>query len=119
MSLAQRASAEKFKFPTLFRTASTSVEPRFNEPLYKEVLAITNDILQPDLLKCMEQNFDITNQFPLSLGTSLNRVFTVIERYFCVVCYYTGKADLTSGNHLFLAIFKLQFGNNPIYCLVF
>ena len=31
-----------------------TVEPRFNEPLYNEVLGITNDILQPDLLKCME-----------------------------------------------------------------
>ena len=29
-----------------------TVEPRFNEPLYNEVLDITNDILQPDLLKC-------------------------------------------------------------------
>ena len=27
-----------------------TVEPRFNEPLYNEVLGITNDILQPGLL---------------------------------------------------------------------
>ena len=38
-----------------------TVEPRFNEPLYNEVLDITNDILQPDLLKCMEKDLDITN----------------------------------------------------------
>ncbi len=30
----------------MFRTECT-VEPRFNEPLYNEVLGITNDILQP------------------------------------------------------------------------
>ena len=28
-------------------TAHLTVEPRFNEPLYNEVLGITNDILQP------------------------------------------------------------------------
>ena len=27
--------------------SSNAVEPRFNEPLYNEVLSITNDILQP------------------------------------------------------------------------
>ena len=48
----------------LFRTALTSVEPRFNEPLHKEVLGITNYVLQIGLLKCMEKNLDITNQFP-------------------------------------------------------
>ena len=34
------------KIQALFR--DNTVEPRFNEPLYKEVLGITNDILQPD-----------------------------------------------------------------------
>ena len=40
-----------------------TVEPRFNKPLYNEVLGITNDILQPgqSYSKCMEQNLDITN----------------------------------------------------------
>ena len=28
----------------------------FNEPLYNKVLGIKNDILQPSLLECMEQN---------------------------------------------------------------
>ena len=36
-----------------------TVQPRFNEPLYNEVLGITNDILQDGLLKCMEYNLDI------------------------------------------------------------
>ena len=31
------------------------------EPLYNEVLGITNYILQPGLLKCMEQNLVVTN----------------------------------------------------------
>ena len=34
-----------------------TVEPRFSEPLYNEVLGITNDIT----VKCVEQNLDITN----------------------------------------------------------
>ena len=40
-----------------------TVEPGFNEPLYKEDLGITNDTLQPgqNTVKCMEQNLDITN----------------------------------------------------------
>ena len=37
------------------------MEPRFNEPLYNEVVGIMNDILQLGLLKCMEKNLDITN----------------------------------------------------------
>ena len=40
-----------------------SVESRF-KPQYDEVIAITKEILQPGLFKCMEQNIDITNQFP-------------------------------------------------------
>ena len=43
---------------------SVYIQPRFIEPLYNEVLGITNDILQPGFLKCMEQDLDITNQFP-------------------------------------------------------
>ena len=31
-----------------FSTVISTVEPRFNEPLYNEVLDITNDFLQPD-----------------------------------------------------------------------
>ena len=31
----------------LDRSRRITVEPRFNKPLYNEVLAITNDILQP------------------------------------------------------------------------
>ena len=43
---------------------SVYIQPRFSEPLYKEVLGMTNDILQPGLLKRVEHNLDITNQFP-------------------------------------------------------
>ena len=32
------------------------MEPQFNEPLYNKVLSITSNILQPGLLKYMEQN---------------------------------------------------------------
>ena len=45
-------------------TSHSTVEPPFNEPLYNEVLGITNDILQPGhsfIVKCMEQNLDIMN----------------------------------------------------------
>ena len=40
----------------------STVEPRFHEPLYNEVLGITNDIRSPAkvTVKCMEQNLDIT-----------------------------------------------------------
>ena len=41
-----------------------TVEPGFNELLYNEGLGIRNDILQPGLLKCMEQNIGIS---PLAL----------------------------------------------------
>ena len=44
-----------------------------NLHVYNEVLGITNDILQPGLLKCMKQNLEITNQFPYPPGTSLNQ----------------------------------------------
>lgn len=47
------------------------------EPLYNDVLGIANDILHPVLLKCMEQNLLITNQFPQSFVASLNRGSTV------------------------------------------
>ena len=40
---------------------AATVEPGFNEPLYNEVLGITNHILQPGLLKGMKQNLDITD----------------------------------------------------------
>ena len=38
-----------------------TMEPRFNEPLFNEVLGITNDILQLSNSKCMEKYPDITN----------------------------------------------------------
>ena len=40
--------------------------PRYNERYFQPVIAL-----------CMEKNLDITNQFPQSLGTSLNRRSTV------------------------------------------
>ena len=62
---------------------SGTVERRFNEPLYNEVLGMTNHILQPSNYKMYGKKprhnevLDITNQFPQSHGTSLNRGFTV------------------------------------------
>ena len=43
---------------------SCSSGASIKEPLNNKVLSITNDILWLGLLKCMEKNFDITNQFP-------------------------------------------------------
>ena len=37
-----------------------TVQPRLNEPLYNEVLSITNDILQPGLLKRPRYNKPIS-----------------------------------------------------------
>lgn len=39
----------------------STVEPRFNEPLYNELLGITNDILQPSNGKMYGKEPDITN----------------------------------------------------------
>ena len=52
------------------------MKPGFNEPLYNEVLGIANDILQTDLLKCLEQLLDITNQVPTPLGLPKTRGLT-------------------------------------------
>ena len=41
------------------------MEPRFNEPLYNEVLGTTNDFLRSG--QCMEQNLDLTKS---SVSTS-------------------------------------------------
>ena len=45
----------------MVNNSKNTVGLRFDEPLSKEVLRITNDILQRGLLKCVEQNFDIKN----------------------------------------------------------
>ena len=41
-----------------------SVEPRFNEPLWNEVLGMTNDIPRPSnsKIKYMEKNLDTTTE---------------------------------------------------------
>ena len=36
------------------------MELRYNEPLYNEVLGITNDFFTPVIVKCMEKNLDRT-----------------------------------------------------------
>jgi len=65
---------------------SDTVEPRFNKPLYNEVLGITNYILQPSNSKMYgkvplyNEVLGITNQFLQSLGTSLNQGSTVVIR---------------------------------------
>ena len=55
-----------------------TVEPRYNEPLYNEVLGITNDFLYPSNSKIYKTNLVIANTFFQSLGTSLNRGSTVL-----------------------------------------
>ena len=37
-----------------------TVEPRFNEPLYNEVIDLTNDFLIPIIVRYMKKNLDIT-----------------------------------------------------------
>ena len=52
------------------------------EPLYNEVLGITNDFLYPSHSKIMKKNLDIANTFCQSLGPSLNRGSTVVYIFF-------------------------------------
>ena len=40
--------AEKVNFQSLWQLFLPTVEPRFNEPLYNEVLGMTDDFLQPE-----------------------------------------------------------------------
>ena len=61
-----------FPFQTIPNRAST-VEPRYNEPLYNEDLGITNDFLYPSNGKYMKKNLDIANKFCQSLDPSLYR----------------------------------------------
>ena len=60
----QSNSSSLLKFdPVAMRS---TMEPRFNEPLFTELLGITNNIFGPTkvTVKCMEQNLDLTNRFP-------------------------------------------------------
>ena len=50
-------------FWTIFLYSAFHVIPFTVKPLYDEVLGVTNDFLQPGLLKCMEKNLSIRNQF--------------------------------------------------------
>ena len=52
---------------------TTTVEPRYNEHLYKEVLGITNDLFCPSNSKINYMKKDLCH----SLGPSLNRGSTV------------------------------------------
>ena len=56
----------------LMQYNTATVELRFNEPLFNELLGITNKIFRPAKIavKCMEKNLDLTN---LDLTSSLIR----------------------------------------------
>ena len=60
-----------------------AVEPRYNDPLYNEVLGVTNDFLYPRNSKYMKKKERkkkkrvIANNFCQSLGPSLHRRSTV------------------------------------------
>ena len=43
--------------------------PRFNEPLYNEVLDITNDILQPGIIYCYKIKYQSPKLLPSILPT--------------------------------------------------
>ena len=71
----------KLKTTSLKYLLST-VEPRYNEPLYNEVLGITDNFLYPSNSKMYEKEPRynvIGNKFCQSLGPSLYRGFTVVE----------------------------------------
>ena len=55
----------------------SAVEPRYNDPLYNEILGITNDFLDPSNSKYMKKNLVLANKFCQSLGPSLYRRSTV------------------------------------------
>lgn len=58
-------------------------------------LDLTNDILQSSLLKCMEQNFDITKQFPKSL-----KWYIVKLRFHCIrILFLFNSFKLTKIKH--------------------
>ena len=65
-----------------------TVKLRFNEPIYNEVLDITNILVVFSKI-CLIEMLDITNpryneQISQSLGTSLNRGSTVCQ--YCIIC---------------------------------
>ena len=47
--------------PAIFSSIRSTVESRYNEPLYNDVLGITNDFLYRGNGKYREKNLDITN----------------------------------------------------------
>ena len=119
-----------------------TVEPRFNEPLYNELLGLTKDFHQPgqnyskmygteslykeprfnEYFSCFPQNslnrgfrynaLDITNTFPQSIGTSLNRGSTVLasERNFFLhklkLCRTNVRAHKKMPIHIFILYLK-------------
>ena len=79
------------------------MKPRFNEPLYNEVLGITNDIFQvSNGVMYRKKNLDITNQFSQSLGTSSNRGSTVsMKSFYCLSVIITHLSSLPGGGGSF------------------
>ena len=85
-----------------------TVELRFNEPIYNEVLDITNILVVFSKIRLIEM-FDITNppyneQISQSLGTSLNRgstecsivLFAKKSKFFFLAQYILHRLELTT-----------------------
>ena len=93
---------------------STTVKPRYNEPLYSKVFGITNDFLCPVIIKYMEKNLDITKPryseqiWQSGLAPSLYRGSTVINNIVSnIYCALTNKrffftSYLWEGNSSFI-----------------
>ena len=62
-------------------TFTTTVEPRYNKHLYKEVLGIMNDLFCPSNSKIYEKNLVTASKFWQSLGLSLS---INISRLHCI-----------------------------------
>ena len=62
---------------------STTVKPRYNEPLYSKVFGITNDFLCPVIIKCMEKNLDITKPRCSEQILSVRPCPFVISKFHC------------------------------------
>ena len=60
----------------------STVEPRYNEPLYNEVLRMTNDFFIPVTAKWMKKNLDITKPRPNEQILPVHRLF-VMSRFHC------------------------------------
>lgn len=100
------------------------VEPRFTEPRYNNVLGITNDILQPRLLKRIEKNrtlikraLDVSNQYLWSLSTLLNRGSTVVIIWVKYAFHFNLKDENTQGYSGMLVMRRMSGGTFGVWRL--